>query len=159
MGDKAEKKEKVAKPKKKAGFLGWLLLCLPIMLALGLFYTPLFMAAVLMAPAWLAMLMDQSDERAMAVCVGAGTLGGVMFYLANFLLAPPLFESALAFVRGPQAWLLPLGGAGVGATLYYIMPIMVIETVYLRNQAQKKSLEEMQNKLVEDWGDDIRHPG
>jgi len=149
-----DKKEKA--PKKGGSFLGWALLCVPIMLGLGFFYSPLMMLVVLMSPAWFLLLFDSGEDKALSVCVGAGTLGGTMFFLSHYFLNPLPIETALGLVQQTPSWLYSLMGAAMGATMYYIIPLMVIESVFLRNQAHKKSLEDMQKRLIEDWGDEVR---
>ena len=153
---KAEKGKKEKPAQKPAGFMGWFLMCVPIMLGLGFFYAPLMMLVVLMAPGWFALLTDNGEDRAMGVCIASGTLGGVMFYLAGYLLSPPAIENAIVLVQQPGAWLFPLSGAAVGAGMFYLIPVMVIEGVYTRNVAHKKSLEDMQKKLIEEWGEGVK---
>jgi hypothetical protein len=156
--DKKEKpkKEKVNKAPKRSSPLGWLLMCIPLMLGLGFFYSPLFMLVIFMVPAWLALLIDQGEDRAMAVCITSGTVAGAMFFLADFWLQPVPFESVMTLVQRPQSWLLPLAGSACGAVIYYVLPMMAIEAVYLRNVAHKKQLEDMQKKLLEEWGPDVK---
>ncbi len=149
-----EKKEKA--PKKGGSFIGWALLCVPIMMGLGAFYSPLLMVVILMAPAWFSLLFDGGDDRALSVCVGAGTLAGAMFFLAHYFLNPLPLETALSIVSQAPSWLYSLAGAAMGAVIYYMVPMMVIETVYIRNETHKKYLEDMQKKLIEDWGDEVR---
>jgi hypothetical protein len=36
------------------------------------------------------------------------------------------------------------------------VPVMVIESVFIKNQAHKKYLEDSQKKLIEDWGPDVK---
>jgi hypothetical protein len=153
---KPEKEKKEKGTKKPASFMGWFLLCMPIMLVLGFFYAPLFLLVVLMAPAWFALMADSGEDRALAVCVGSGTLAGTMFFLAHYFLNPMPIETALSMVQQPQAWLYSLAGAAFGATIFYIIPLLVIESVYLRNVAHKKYLDDAQKKLIEDWGDGVR---
>lgn len=149
-----EGKEKTAK--KPGSFLGWLMLCLPIMLALGAFYTPLLMILVLMAPGWVVLLMDSAEDRAMAVCVGAGTLSGAMFSVAPYLLHVPPLQTAAMMLQGPLIWLYPLGGAAAGVGLFFIIPLMMVESVYMKNMAHRKSLEAAQKKLIEEWGEEVK---
>lgn len=152
----ASDKGKKEKPAKKASFMGWLLVCAPIMLLLGFFYPPLFMIVTLMSPGWFALLSDGGEDRALGVCVCSGTLGGVMFYLADQLLSPPAIENALLSLQQPSTWLFPLAGAAIGAGMFYLIPVMVIESVYARNVAHKKSLEDAQKKLIEEWGEGVK---
>lgn len=157
MGEEKEKKEKKEKaPKKGGSFIGWALLCVPIMLGLGFFYSPLMMVVILMAPAWFSLLFDSGEDRALSVCVGAGTLAGAMFFLAHYFLNPLPLETALALVGKTQSWLFSLMGAAFGAVIYYMVPLMVIETVFIRNESHKKFLEDQQKKLIEDWGDEVK---
>lgn len=153
--EKAEKGKK-EKVQKSGTFLGWSMMCLPIMLGLGLFYSPLLMLVILMAPAWFSLLFDGNEERALSVCVGAGTLAGAMFYLAHYFLNPLPIETALAVVKQSQSWLYSLMGAAAGAMMFYMIPLMVIESVFMRNQAHKKFLEDSQKKLLEEWGENVR---
>lgn len=154
--EKPEKDKKEKAPKKGGTFLGWLLICLPIILGLGFFYTPLFMIAVLMAPAWFALLSDTGEDRALAVCVGSGTLAGAMFYLSSYMLQPPPFQTALMLVQQPFSWIYPLMGSGFGAMIFYMVPMLMIESVYAKNLAMQKMLEEQQKKLIEEWGDGVK---
>lgn len=159
MADKEAKpgKEAKEKPAKKGGsFIGWALLCVPIMLGLGFFYSPLLMLIILMAPGWFSLMFDGGEDRALSVCVGAGTLAGAMFFLAHYFLNPLPLETALALVGQTPSWLYSLMGAAAGAVIYYMVPLMVIETVYMRNEAHKKYLEDQQKKLIEDWGDEVK---
>lgn len=158
MAEKEAKPGKEAKEKapKKSSFFGWALLCVPIMLGLGAFYSPLLLLVILMSPAWLSLLMDGGEDRALSVCVGAGTLAGAMFFLAHYFLNPLPLETAIALVQQPSSWLYSLAGAAAGAVIFYMVPLMVVESVYLRNEAHKKYLEDQQKKLVEDWGDEVK---
>jgi len=154
--EKPAKDKKGAKTKKGGSFLGWFVIFLPITLGLGYFYPPLFMLVALMSPGWFALMSDTGEDRAMAVCVGAGTLGGAMFAISSYLMHPPAFPSAMLLLRSAPTWLYPMSGAAMGAVVFYIVPTMVIESVYLRNVAHKKYLEDSQKKLIEDWGPDVK---
>jgi len=151
-----DKGGKEVKAKKGGSFLGWFMLFAPITLGLGYFYPPLFMVVALMAPGWFALLTDTGEDRALSVCIGSGTLAGAMFSVSGLLMTPPAFPSAMLLLQQPQNWLLPLAGSAAGAVIFYLVPTMVIESVYMRNVAHKKSLEDIQKKLIEDWGPDVR---
>ncbi len=155
--DKKSKTGKTPGAKKGGGFIGWFLLFAPITLGLGYFYPPLFMLVVLMAPGWFALMSDQAEDHAMAVCVGSGTLAGAVFTVSSYLLSPPIFSSAMVLIQQPQTWLLPMAGSAAGAVIFYIVPMMIIESVYIKNQAHKKFLEDSQKKLIEDWGPEVRN--
>jgi hypothetical protein len=157
MSDAKEKPKKEKAAKKPGGsFLGWLMLCLPIMLAFGLFYTPLLMILVLMAPGWLALLSDSAEERALAVCVASGTLAGAMFTVAPYLLHVPPIGTAMIMLQSAPTWIYPLAGAAAGAVLFYLTPLVVVESVYVKNQSHKKALETAQKKLAEEWGEEVK---
>jgi hypothetical protein len=143
-------------PKKSGSFLGWLMLSLPIMLGLGIFYPPLLMILALMAPGWFALLSDTSQERALAVCVSSGALAGAMFTAAPYFLHVPALETTAILLQNPEAWLYPLGGSAAGAVLFYVMPLVMAESVYLRNQVHRKALEAAQKKLTEEWGEEVK---
>jgi hypothetical protein len=147
-------KEKPAK--KSGGFLGWMMVCFPIMLGLGLFYPPLLMILILMAPGWLALLSDNAEERALAVCVASGNLAGAMFTVAPYLLHVPPTGTAMILLQSTQTWLYPLAGSAAGMALFYLTPLLVVESVYLKNQSHKKTLEAAQKKLIEEWGDEVK---
>jgi len=150
------KKEKPGKEKKSGGVVGWMLLSVPIMVGLGLFYTPLLLLVALMGPAWVALIMDSGEERAMGVCIGAGNLAGAVFIVAGLFLNPPPLATAIMQIQNVVTWFYPLSGAVVGAVIFYLVPLMVVESVFMRNQAHKKFLEESQKKLMEEWGDGVR---
>ena len=154
MSDKAKPNAKQPNAKKN-GVLGWLITALPIMLGLGLFYSPLLMLLVLMLPGWFALLSDNEDEHALGVCVGSGTLAGAMFSVAPYLLHVPPLETAFILLQQPQTWICALGGAGAGAFLYYLTPMLMVEGLYVRNQIHLKELETAQKKLIDEWGEDI----
>ena len=114
------------------------------------------MILVLMLPGWFALLSDTEDEHALGVCVGSGTLAGTMFSVAHYLLHVPPLETAFVLLQQPQTWILPLGGAGTGAFLYYLTPMLMVESLYVRNQLHLKELETAQKKLIDEWGDDVK---
>lgn len=159
MADKPDAAPKAGKEKKAkggGGFLGWLMICFPIMLGLGLFYPPLLMVIVLMLPGWFVLLSDTAEEKALAVCVGAGTLGGTMFTVAPYLLHVPPLQTAIIMLQSPLTWISPLGGAVAGTVLFYLMPAMVVEGIHAKNLAHRKTLESAQKKLIEEWGEDVK---
>ncbi len=150
-------KDKTAKPPKKKSPLGWMLLCLPIIGSLGFFYSPLILLLIAMAPTLFAALFDQNDEKSLAVCIGAGNLAGAVALAAPQFLHPLSLDAVLINAQSPMTWLAALGGATVGAGIFYLVPLMVVETVYMKNVAQKKYLFDQQSKLVENWGEGVKN--
>jgi hypothetical protein len=149
MTTKADKK--AGKKPKTSGRRGsWLFLSLVMVLAAA--FLP--MAAVIfcgMLPTAIAYMTDRDPHKHAALTVGGLNFCGVAPFMIALWQKGNSMDAALSLLAHPVAWLVMLGGAGLGWMIYFSVPPAVAAVVVRLNQAKAAGLEERKKKLADLW--------
>ena len=139
------------KKPKKAGRRGnWLFLCLVMVLAAAFLPMALVIFAGMM-PTAIAYVTDRDPQKHQALTVGGLNFCGVAPFIIALWQKGNTMDAALALLAHPVAWLVMLGGAGLGWMIYFSVPPAVAAVVVRVNQARAAGLEERKKKLADSW--------
>ena len=111
-----------------------------------------------MLPALVAAIIDRSSQRYSTFCVGGMNLCGVFPYLLDLWSGPTDIASAVDIFTNVFALMLMYSAAGFGWMLYLALPPVVVALLQVMAQRRIAQCRELQNGLIEEWGDDVAHP-
>lgn len=115
---------------------------------------------VAMLPSFVAYFIDpQPDKPRFKVVLNCNIA-------ATFPMLAPMFEASIHFqpyditvlVSNPNIWVFIYGGAAIGWCLIYLCGQLAQYIVGARNEFLIYQIEEQQQKLVDEWGPDIKDP-
>ena len=85
-------------------------------------------------------------------------LCGVFPYLLDLWSGPTDIASAADIFTNVFALMLMYSAAGFGWMLYLALPPVVVSLLQVMAQRRGAQCRELQNWLIEEWGDDVAHP-
>ncbi len=144
------------KKKKGMGILAKLVLIFGSIAAIVfLQYTYIFFL-VGMLPTIVAYIVDQHSHRPIFKIVCAMNLSGVFPYIFNIAARGNSFDSVTTSIGDPIVWLVMYSAASMGWVLVWASPhiaLLFLKGIYA---GQSMRLESTQQKLLDEWGQDIR---
>jgi len=148
-------------PLRRGGPSAWTLLMffmVSIVVAAAAFPTFLLLVVGLM-PAAVASLIDRSRERDLSGCILAANLSGLAPSLIKLWWNGNGLDQALALLSDVFVWLMAIGSAALGWVLVFMIPPLIeVLLVAVTNQKLRR-LRARQKRLIEEWGEEIAHPG
>ena len=124
------------------GVAGLLVFTLPTVLIL----------CVGMLPTAVAFLVDRRREKYTTLCVGSMNFVGVIPFLAALWTEDHSFDMAFTILGDPFGWLVMLGSAGIGWSIFFVAPNIVAMFMAARIEQRIERLKSRQTELVEEWG-------
>ena len=112
-------------------------------------------AAVLLLPSAVAYMVDRSSGKFLFRCVAAINLCGILPGVAQLHLAGGDLDALTNTLSNVWNWLYAYAAAAFGWVLYGGVPRVIASYVALKAHNRIKELREVQDKLVEEWGDDV----
>lgn len=110
-----------------------------------------------MLPGLIAMIVDQEPKRYISKIVLSFNATGLSIYLSRILFAKESANSlAVEYIIEPQTWLTIYSSAAVGWLIYWAIPHFAITLNNLKIQFRVQQLNLELEKLVQEWGDEIR---
>jgi hypothetical protein len=107
-------------------------------------------------PTIVAYYADKTEDKMEVATIACCNLCGVMPYVAEMASKGKSLSLMSHYVSNPNVWLTMYGAAAVGYGLIKFCPMMYRKSLKLINSSIVYQLEQQQEKLVRDWGDDIR---
>ena len=144
-----------AKPRKRSSTGTIALFIVLVVPALALFMPTTLVFLIGMAPTLVAFVADRDPQRYAALTVGPLNFCGVLPLEMELWREGHSMDTALGIIADPFNWVLMYGLAALGWLIYFSVPPVVAVIVAHRHQAEVDRLTEKQNKLVEEWGDDV----
>lgn len=144
-------------PQKKAPsilkvIIAWILI-VPIFL-LG--YPTLFLLGVGMAPTIVSFLVERLPGRPASFSIGCFNLCGNIPYLLLLWQHGQTWHYALELFFDPNTLLTMYGCAFMGFSIFWGVPKVVIGTYRISARTRVKKLKKVQEKLIEEWSEDVR---
>lgn len=108
-------------------------------------------------PTLVAYMVDDTPKKDLYKTVRACNFAGMLPTLV--MLAEHEYPAAALQVTmsDPMVWLVVYGSAGLGWLLIAICRFVAYLLILTRNQARTMLLENTQEQLLKEWGDDIKH--
>ncbi|MFQ5466897.1 MAG: hypothetical protein ACE5DS_02070 [Kiloniellaceae bacterium] len=147
-----------AKPRRSAGKKGlpWpvtALLLLPVAVVL----LPTSVVLLIgMVPTAVAYMVDRSRAHHQAITVGVLNFCGTLPGIADLWERGQTYGAALRISTDALYWLTAYGAAAVGWGIYLVMPPILAAYFAMTTSRRVVVLRRRQEKLVEEWGEDIR---
>jgi hypothetical protein len=108
-----------------------------------------------MLPTAVAFLVDRRREKYTTLCVGSMNFVGVIPLLAKLWTEDHSYDMAFTILGDPFSWLMMLGSAGIGWTIYFVAPNIVAMFIATRIEQRIEKLKTRQTALEEEWGSDV----
>lgn len=105
-----------------------------------------------MLPTAAAFLVDRRREKYTTLCVGSMNFVGVIPFLATLWTEDHSFDKAFEILGDPIGWMIMLGSAGIGWSIYFVAPNIVALFMAARIEQRIEKLKNRQTELVEEWG-------
>lgn len=113
-----------------------------------------------MLPGLIAMIIDQESKRFISKIVLSFNFTGLTLYLSKIISAHENANTiAVEFIINPKTWLTIYSSAAIGWLIYWAFPYFAITLNNLKIQFKIQQLNLELEKLVQEWGDDIRLKG
>jgi len=155
MARRARGKQKV-KPSSSGVFTVMNLLKVLVSVAFMIFFFPTCMVlGFSLIPSVVAFVVDQSPGKFLFRCVLSMNACGALPALAELWVAGHDLAAVTAVVADVWHWLYAYGAAAFGWVLYGGVPKVIASYVSLKAQNRVKELRDVQNKLIDEWGQDV----
>lgn len=109
-----------------------------------------------MLPTIVAMTIDRRVTRSASNTIGAFNLMGVMPYLIQLWNSSDVSQEAQHILTDVYVWFYIYSAAALGWIMIWIMPQIWANIVISRAHNKVAQLEQAQEKLVEEWGEEVR---
>jgi hypothetical protein len=82
----------------------------------------------------------------------------VFFFTFNIIKAGQFgsWQIIMETLSAPHVWLAMFAAAGIGWGIYFIIPPLVSQVVIINTEADIVNMEKRMNRLVEEWGEEVR---
>jgi 1,4-dihydroxy-2-naphthoate octaprenyltransferase len=108
-----------------------------------------------MIPSFIAYATDRRKEKYKTLSVGCLNFLGTLPLLAMLWTKDHSFDMAFTLFADPFSWLMVLGAAATGWTVFLIAPSVVAMFLSARIEMSVDRLKKRQTKLVEEWGNGV----
>jgi hypothetical protein len=113
-------------------------------------------SCVVLAPAMLptavAIYVDRSRDKCLALSVGALNFCGALVFLIELWSLGHDLKAAFYVLTNLFGWLSAFAGAALGWVIYLTMPVLVARVSAARQRIRLAELRALQSELVEEWG-------
>ena len=108
-----------------------------------------------MIPSFIAYATDRRKEKYKTLSVGCLNFLGVLPLLTMLWTKDHSFDTAFTLFADPFSWLMVLGSASAGWTIFLIAPSVVAMFLSARIEMSVERLKKRQTKLIEEWGNGV----
>ncbi len=145
-----------SKPIQGVGVVGKTILVLACILIATISIYALVFLILSMMPAVVASVIDRGHGKCASKTIGAFNFMGVLPFLFELWKGKESVGAVQNLITDPYVWLLCYGAAAFGWMMVWIMPQFIAFIFTARAQIKISSLKEDQQKLVDEWGEEIR---
>lgn len=110
-----------------------------------------------MLPAFVAALIDNTEEKFAQQIVGSFNVIGVMHPIVDILRNMNNPVHNVNVIASPNVWFNIYAASAFGWAIYWLFPKISILFLRLNAQSHVLKLKSEMQKLVEEWGDSIRN--
>ena len=105
-----------------------------------------------MIPTFIAYATDRRREKYKTLSVGCLNFLGVFPLLVTLWTEDHSFDKGFSLLADPFSWLMVLGTASIGWSIFLIAPAVVAMFLSMRIELSVERLKKRQSKLIEEWG-------
>ncbi|HTZ77278.1 MAG TPA: hypothetical protein VMC10_05200 [Stellaceae bacterium] len=109
-----------------------------------------------LVPTIVALVVDHHRAKYLTRTVGAMNLAGVAPMIIRLWSSGDNLSAALAILARPVNWLVMYGAAGIGWCIFLAMPAVARIIVDLQAEQVQSQLRERAERLVEEWGEEVK---
>ncbi|MGD9639378.1 MAG: hypothetical protein AB7U85_10060 [Alphaproteobacteria bacterium] len=152
---KTQKKQ----PPKKAGFgifLSRLILIILIMPVLIVIHPTIIFLSFAMLPTLIAFVLEKNKYQYKWLCIGGFNISGSFYYLLKMWFGSHTITEALNILLDVTSLIVIYGSACFGLLVYTIFPIIVGTLSQLAAYRRANNLKIVQQKLIENWGEEVK---
>lgn len=135
--------------------IGTAVLMLPV---IGILLPTCLVLVVSMAPTIVALVVDRSRERCLAITVGLLNLCGTFPAIAELWGRGQSLDAGIDVATDALYWLFAYGAAAIGWAIYLLLPPMLAGYYATASARRLQSLRARQAALVKTWGEEIAGP-
>ncbi|HUN45764.1 MAG TPA: hypothetical protein VMU85_04560 [Stellaceae bacterium] len=118
---------------------------------------PLFLVtAGGLIPTIVALVVDRQRAKYLTRTVGAMNLAGLAPMVVRLWSNGDSLTAAIGILTRPMNWVVMYGAAGVGWCIFLAMPAVARVIVDLQAEQVQASLRERAERLVEEWGEEVK---
>lgn len=150
-----DKKTKAKDPAGKKTRTAGLLLSLVMGLGAVIFLPTTMVIAIGIIPTFVALFVDNSQEKLMGVTIGAMNIAGIIPGIITLWQKGHTVAHALDVIASPIQLLFMYGAAGVGFLVYVNVPTLLRSLNRKRGNERLKNIKQKQDEMIEEWGDQI----
>lgn len=138
----------------------WRALTLPTAVAVLMIVSlPTFLVLLFgMLPSLVALIIDRSEGKYAALCVGGLNFAGVFPFLLHMWHGSPSFHAARLLLTDVFVLSAMYGAAAFGWLLFLGLPSVMSAVSQAFAQHRVGLLRARQQHLIDEWGEDVRHP-
>ena len=127
-----------------------------VVVATLIFTLPTVMVLIVgMIPTFIAYATDRRKEKYKTVSVGSLNFVGVLPLLVTLWTKDHSFDMGFTVLADPFNWLMVLGSASAGWTIYLVAPSIVSIFLQARIELSVERLKKRQARLIEEWGEGV----
>ena len=152
-------KKKKDKEKKKGGFLKTLLLIVISIVLIVLIKSTFVFVICGLIPSFVAYYVDATQNRRTFHTVFACNLSGVLPFVSDLVLSGNQTDNMQIMLSDVYVWFIMYASAAFGWGLVWAGPHAAELFLKAFNTGQITRMQGMQQRLMEEWGEDIRHYG
>ncbi len=151
---KASRKKALKKTKRSNFTIGLIMFFIGTLLVLR--HTAVFFVAA-MLPSIVAAIVDQGNPKYHLRIVGCMNFAGVFPFLAELYRNDNNADAVKEMMLTPSVWATVWIFAGLGWLAWFIAPRIVVTMMNFFSDNKVATLENEQDKLIEEWGDGVRN--
>lgn len=110
-----------------------------------------------MLPTIISVLVDKRINRFASSTISAFNLIGILPFLFEIYTSRTVNETAQAMLTNTYVWFVVYASAALGWVFIIIIPQISAKLFITRAEIKVKGLEEIQAKLVEEWGKEVKN--
>lgn len=161
-GEAAKPGSGQAAPRQKRTGVRWqlpVILSLVFAVAASSFLPYLLVAMVGLAPTWIAMLTTPPAFGARTIAIAEFNLAGTLPFLATLAERGGRMDVATALLGDVFTWAIMLGAAAMGMGVIWACPRIAVAITRLTNAMNRGDIERDQQRLLEEWGEEVATSG
>ncbi|WNK01289.1 acyl-CoA synthetase [Thalassospiraceae bacterium LMO-JJ14] len=131
----------------------WSLLIFALLLIVAL--PTVMLIAFAMLPTIVAVIIDRTEERSAAFCVGGLNFCGMFPYLMDLWFGDHDLGQAIQILTDVFALAVMYGGACMGWMLYLSLPPVIASFIQVMSERRLEQLRKTQRQILDEWGDEV----
>ena len=123
------------------------------------FFPTILLLVIGMSPSIVAFLVDQRPRKVTARAVCYLNFAGCLPYAFKLWGGKNSINEVLDIISDPTVLMVMYSFAAIGWILNFFMAPVMLTYLSLRNERKSRSLKNRQEKLIKEWGDEVKGQG